>query len=232
MNLRHFGIFGGVAAVFLACGDDPANDASPGGGADAGSSGDAAKEPNAPDGGGSSDGSPPDGSSSSDAGQDGSICVVVDAGGAGGGADDQPFACTPHVAAQGNPPYVLGGARAPYQGGVVQPGLYRATKATHTYVEDAPGDCDGKTPPPATVYAAEMEIRPTHFLMRSAGITITGSWTACGNQFIATIECPSVTKASGFGYTSIGNTFLRDSGKTSYVDGGCRFGLEYEFVKQ
>jgi hypothetical protein len=160
------------------------------------------------------------------------VCLA-DAGGAGGGSNDQPFSCTPNDPVPGgDPPYVLGGARPAFLGGVITPGLYRATKATNYYVEDAPGDCNGKTPPTATTYAGEMDIRPTHYLLRSAGITIAGSWTSCGNEFVATLECPNVKPAAGFGYTATANTFIRDSKKTNYTSGGCRFGLVYEFTKQ
>jgi hypothetical protein len=187
------------------------------------------------DGGTSTDGGAPsnDAASATDATDSKDASDAGDAGDAGFDPNDQPYSCTPNTAPMGgDPTYVLGGTRPAFQGGIIQPGFYRATKATNYFVEDTAGDCNGKTPPVATTYATEIEIRATHYLLRSAGVTIAGEWTTSNNEWLVTLTCPNTKGAQGFGYSVVGSTIVRDSGKTNYTSGGCHYGLVYEFTKQ
>jgi hypothetical protein len=207
-----------VGLLLLACGDDdPAapSGASPDGGqsstpADAGGGG-------VGDGGNAADGAGADSAAS-----DGSAST-----------NDDPFACTPVVAAAGpDPTYVLGGAMPAPQGGTVALGEYRAIKGMHTYVEATPGACSGITPPAVTPYRIELHVRPTQFLLRIMNTSTGGTWTTAGNAFKTTQTCPDAKPESGIGYTANATTFVLYGSKQDYMSGGCHFYMQYELQKQ
>lgn len=177
------------------------------------------------------------GSTSTDGGgsgtDGGSTPGSPDAGSDAASPTDEPFACTPVVpASPPDPSYVLGGATPAPQGGTIQPGLYRAVKGTHTYVEASPGDCTGVTPPPVTPYRTELDVRPTHYLLRVMSTNASGTWTTSGAAFETTQTCPDPKPKSGIGYTANGTTLVLYGSKQDYTSGGCHFTMQYELQKQ
>jgi hypothetical protein len=182
------------------------------------------------------DGGVSTGSDTGSATTDGSASVD-DAGDAGGDGPttptDEPFACTPAVAAAApDPTYVLGGAMPAPQGGTIALGEYRATKGTHTYVEATPGACNGVTPTPVTPFRTELHVRATHFLLRVMTSNTSGTWTTGTNAFKTTQTCPDTKPESGIGYTANGNTVVLYGTKQDYVSGDCHFYMQYELQKQ
>jgi hypothetical protein len=203
--------------LLIACGGDDS-------GAGPGVSPDGGLPVTTPDGGGLGDG----GGTAADGGD-----VPDSPTDVGTSTSDEPFACTPVVAAAGpDPTYVLGGAMPDPQGGTVALGEYRAIKGTHSYVEATPGACNGITPPTVVPYRIELHVRPTHFLMRVMSSNTSGTWTTSANAFKTTQTCPDAKPESGIGYTANGNTFILYGAKQDYVSGGCHFYMQYELQKQ
>lgn len=200
-----------LVAVLVACGSDPDTSAAA---SDAGTAAEVL------------DGAAPssDGGASSDGGVQADAATIP--------IKDDPFACASGQIPGPDPSYAVAGALPAFTGGAIQPGLYRAVKGTHLYVEAAPGDCSGVTPPAVTPFKTELELRPTQYALRILTTAVAGTWTTSGNALKLTQACPDAKPESGVPYTATGETILFRATKQDHLSGGCHFYMVYELARQ